>query len=176
MMGSDCDADLRERVIQAMCDLFRQHPVDRDTAIFFFNFFVGLHRGLTGLDESVNIALDETRIAFSWLLKNNMAYFDVSHVIPIWVEFDDDEIVFSLLADFMEVAHPCWADPDFLFETLDRIMSHDVLGYSSDETRTRLIRILTQIAQSPETGAVFQMMADQGSPFLAAFMEHMKPS
>jgi hypothetical protein len=159
------DVELSERLMQVLGALFGRGSVDRETALVWYDFLIGILTRLHHADDLNELVSDHGLCAVSWLLRNNLAYFHLDSVIPYWAELfpmwvldDKTDVVYALLADFIESGHPFFADVGVLQGKIEQVIIARGLEGCSRETGERLLRIIMRFATAPESAAVFQQM------------------
>jgi hypothetical protein len=182
------EINMKEHVFMTFVALFEKFQVDRETAVSYYNFFLQIlqQEGLTA-EDNASLAADLGLIALSHLLKNNMQYFTLEEVIPawnealpIWNKYEEAQVVYSLLADFMESGSTYLYQPAVLLELLSRMACSGMIEHAEPETRVRFRRILRQIITDPATSQVFQYMFQQlredQKGIVVSFIEEGEPS
>jgi hypothetical protein len=180
--------NMKEHVFMTFVGLFEKFQVDRETAVSYYNFFLQIlqQEGLTA-EDNASLAADLGLMALSHLLKNNMQYFTLEEVIPawnealpIWTKYEEAEVVYSLLADFMESGSPYLYEPEVLLELLNRMACSGMLEHAEPETKIRFRRILRQIIADPATSQVFQDMfqglREDQKGLVVSFIDDGEPS
>jgi hypothetical protein len=180
--------NMKEHVFMTFVGLFEKFQVDRETAVSYYNFFLQIlqQEGLTA-EDNASLAADLGLMALSHLLKNNMQYFTLEEVIPawnealpIWTKYEEAEVVYSLLADFMESGSPYLYEPEVLLELLNRMACSGMLEHAEPETKIRFKRILRQIIADPATSQVFQDMfqglREDQKGLVVSFIDDGEPS
>jgi hypothetical protein len=181
------EINMKEHVFMTFVGLFEKFQVDHETAISYYNFFLQiLQQEVLTAEDNASVAADLGLIALSHLLKNNMQYFALEEVIPawnealpIWTKYEEAEVVYSLLADFMESGSTYLYEPEVLLELLNRMACSGILEHAEPETKVRFRRILKQIIADPATSQVFQDMfqglREDQKGIVVAFIEDSEP-
>jgi hypothetical protein len=157
------EVDMKEHVFGLLVDVFAVHQVDQETACVYYDFFIAAFESDAELSEKHALAWDGAVIAFSAFLRMNIQYFDPEEVagqwheyMPIWVREDESEPAAALLADFLEARNQFFLDPFPLSEALVRLFKNNMWANAQNETKTRLMLALRQLAQDPSLLPAFQ--------------------
>jgi hypothetical protein len=157
------DVNAMERLMLVLWRFFERFPVDQDTALSWYHILVTFLTTVQLADELNEILSDRGLFAISWLLRRNRAHFDLNRVVPeweelfpIWILHDEADVVYALLADFIEEGQPHFADPQVLGDQIKQIIRARVLEDCSSETSARLLAIIARFAQDSETAQIFR--------------------
>lgn len=166
------DADINQAIFELLQSIFEKHPAPPDVAQLFFEFFQKVLENPDIMSEKSQIAEDAACIALSCLIRNNKEYFEPeataeiwNEFLPIWVQQEQAEVVYALLADFLEMNLKFYQDPDEFRQVIERIFTGGILIYAHDTTKSRLSRWLQSVAHLPMTQEIIRgMMEDDMIP------------